>query len=143
MSLATTKKTKAIKVPREWINLEGNFRLRLIKTVKEYDLAMSILIELGKKARMTKLENDFFETLSILVEHYENEHCSFDTSNVSVIDILKSFMKDHGLSGADLGNIMGGDRTIASKILNNKRKLTLPQIRKLSNHFKVSPDLFF
>jgi len=51
-------------------------------------------------------------------------------------------MEDHRMTGADLGRLIGGDRTIASKILNGKRKLTTEQVRILSNHFKVSADLF-
>ena len=130
-------------IPGTWNELVTAFlSLRPITSNTAHEKAVKILEKLAELPNMNKAQSDYFEVLSDLVVKYENEHWNIDTSDVSVIDILKSFMEDHNMTGADLGRLIGGDRTIASKILNGKRKLTTEQIKILSDHFKVSTDLF-
>jgi antitoxin component HigA of HigAB toxin-antitoxin module len=64
------------------------------------------------------------------------------TSGISVVDILKSFLQDHGMNASDLGRLIGRDRTLGHKILTGKRKLTTEQVKILADRFKVSTDLF-
>jgi antitoxin component HigA of HigAB toxin-antitoxin module len=51
-------------------------------------------------------------------------------------------LNEHGLSAADLARILGASRNLGAMILRGDRNLTLPHIRKLSAHFKVSPEVF-
>ena len=50
-------------------------------------------------------------------------------------------MEESGMTQADLGRLLG-NRAVASLILNGHRQLSKTHIRKLANHFKVSPALF-
>jgi HTH-type transcriptional regulator/antitoxin HigA len=61
---------------------------------------------------------------------------------VSGLDILRHFMAEHELTGADLSRILGGSRNLGAMILRGERKLTLAHVRKLAKHFNVSPELF-
>lgn len=47
-----------------------------------------------------------------------------------------------GMNTADLGRLLGGGTGLASLIVNGKRELSKANIRKLAEHFHVSPALF-
>ena len=51
-------------------------------------------------------------------------------------------MDQHGLKQKDLSDVFG-TRSITSEILNGKRELNKEQIRRLSERFHVSPEIFF
>ena len=130
-------------IPSTWDELVTAFlSLRPITSNSAHEKAVIILEKLAVLPNMNKAQSDYFEVLSDLVVKYEDKHWNIDTSDISVVDTLKSFMEDHKMTGADLGRLIGGDRTIASKVLNGKRKLTTEQVKILSKHFKVSADLF-
>lgn len=144
MNKAPTKpRVRTCIIPTHWDELVSEFlRLRPINSDMAHEKAVGILEKLAELPSMNKAQSDYFEVLSDLVVKYEDKHWNIDTSGLTVVDILKSFMEDHNMTGADLGRLIGGDRTIASKILNGKRTLTTDQIKILANHFKVSTDLF-
>ncbi len=54
---------------------------------------------------------------------------------------LKYLMDQNGMRATDLGRLLG-NRGLASLILHGRRQLSKAHIRKLSEHFKVSPALF-
>ena len=51
-------------------------------------------------------------------------------------------MKENQLTGDDLANMLGVDRSTAYKLLNGGRNLTTEHIRILGDRFKVSAALF-
>ena len=68
---------------------------------------------------------------------------NFDTSHVDAIDLLKFLLKENGMTGADLGRLLGKDPGLGSKILRRDRPLNNTHIRILSERFKISPAAFF
>jgi len=66
----------------------------------------------------------YLDTLSTLVEVYENEHHAIVARGVSPIEALKFLMEEHGMIAADLGTELG-DRTLGSKTLRGERKIGL------------------
>ncbi len=136
-------KTKQMKIPGNWNGLLSKlYNLRPIRSESAYEKAIAILLKLGKLPEMNKTQSDYVEVLSCLVSKYEDKRYPIDTSDVTVIDILKSFMQDHKMTGTDMGELLGTNKTAVSRILNGKRKLTVEQIKRLSERFKVSTDLF-
>jgi len=134
-------RTRAI--PTHWDELVSSFlKLRPVTSDSAHEKAVKILEKLAVLPNMNKAQSDYFEVLSDLVVKYENEHWNIDTSGVSVVDILKSFLEDHNMTAADLSRLISNDRTIGCKILKGQRKLTTEQIKILSKRFKVSADLF-
>ena len=130
-------------IPTHWDDLVSSFlKLRPITSHSAYEKAIKILSRIAILPNLNKAQSDYFEVLSDLVVKYESKHWTIDTSDISAIDILKSFMEDHNMNATDLSRLISKDRTIGSKILSGKRKLTTGQIKILSNHFKVSTDLF-
>ena len=55
--------------------------------------------------------------------------------------MLKYLMDQSGMRPTDLGRVLG-NRGLASLILHGHRQLSKTHIRKLTEHFKVSPAVF-
>jgi len=86
-------------------------------------------------------ESDFLEAMTILIEHYEDEHYRIEIGRKTGVERLRHLMEENGLTGADLGRILG-NRTEGYPILRGERELTRSQMRRLGEHFKVPPGLF-
>ena len=66
----------------------------------------------------------------------------FETSKHSPQEILEFLAEENGMSGSDLGRILGS-RTLGPALLRGQRSLSKTHIKKLADHFSVSPALFF
>lgn len=125
-------------VKKSWPVVE-NFLL--IHNKREYDRAVetlnSLLDEVGDNEDHPL--HGLLEVMGALIEHYEEEHV--DLGSISAIDALKYLMEEHNLHQDDLSEI--GSQGVVSEILNGKRQLNVNQIKKLSERFNVSPEVFF
>lgn len=83
---------------------------------------------------------DYFDLLCTLIEEYDAENVKWP--KLKGRDILQHLLDESRLAAADLSRILGGSRNLGAMILRGDRNLTLPHIRKLAAHFKVSPELF-
>ena len=97
------------------------------------------------KALRSLLESDSANTdevelLTLLIEHYDATHERL--SERSPIELLKSFMHDHGLKSKDLVELLGISKGYVSDILNYKKGLSKTVIRKLAERFNVSQGAF-
>jgi len=140
-----TKKKKANKareqmsqVPEKWDDL--GILLKPIHTKDDYNKVIHILDELVGRTDLTKDQKDFVESLSILVEAYENEHEQIQKSD-DPIEILAFLLEANNMNRSDLGHLLGS-RPLGSLIMNRKRGLSKNHIRILSERFSVSPKLF-
>ena len=70
-----------------------------------------------------------------------HEHHQIETQHLDPLAMLKYLMAENGMRPADLGRVLG-NRGLASLILHGRRRLSKTHIRKLAEHFKVSPGLF-
>lgn len=143
--MLTTKKKKANKargqmsqLPKEWDAL-GTL-LKPIHTKGDYDKAIHVLDEVVGRTDLTKDQKDFVESLSILVDAYENEHEPIKENN-DPIETLDFLLKANNMNLSDLGHLLGS-RSLGSVIMNRKRELSKKHIRILSERFSVSPNLF-
>lgn len=112
-------------------------KLKLIKTKKDYNLAMARLEEIFD-AKPGTAEGDELEVLGILIEKYEDENYSIDYPDP--IEAIKFRMEQLGYSQSDLANVVGL-KSRASEILNRKRKLTLEMIRSLHQSLHIPTDV--
>ncbi len=101
--------------------------MKPIKTKKEYKAALELLQTLWGSKKGTP-KGDQLELVMLLVEDYEKKHCPVDPP--SAIDAIKFRMDQAGLKQSDLIPYIGS-RGRVSEILNGKRDLTLPMIRRL------------
>lgn len=83
---------------------------------------------------------DYFNLLCGLIEEFDREQVRWP--KVSVQARLQHLIQEAGLSAADLSRLLGGSRNLGAMILRGDRNLTVAHIRKLADHFRVSPELF-
>jgi HTH-type transcriptional regulator / antitoxin HigA len=83
-------------------------------------------------------EGDALDVLATLVDVYEQEHFTFDAPNP--IDAIKFRMEQQGLTRKDLEGIIGSRGRIA-EVLNGRRELSLPMIRRLVLALKIPAEV--
>jgi HTH-type transcriptional regulator/antitoxin HigA len=111
--------------------------LKPIRTEKEYEKALKRLDEIFDSEPGTK-EGDELEVLALIIEDYEEKHYPIEPPHP--IEAIKFRMEQMGMKQKDLGDILG-HKSRASEILNNKRKLTLKMIRRISKKLNISTDV--
>ncbi|XVN41797.1 MAG: helix-turn-helix domain-containing protein [Rickettsia endosymbiont of Argas persicus] len=107
--------------------------MHIIKTEEEYNKILkeidSLLYSSTNSAEAEKLE-----ILSLLIEDYENKHYKIYIPDP--IEAINFRLEQLGLSRKDLEKSIGS-RSRVSEILNKKRTLTLPMIRKLNKELHI------
>jgi len=110
----------------------------LLKTKKDYLEALKRFGELFNKTQHWTPEDEEYEILWLLIQHYENIH--YPIPKLDPIEAIKVAMEEHNLNTTDLGKIIWY-KSRASEILNRKRKLTLPMMRKLTATLQIPIEL--
>lgn len=126
-----------------YLELIRQFPLRPLRSDDDYERATQVLdaLVVRPEGSLSPGEKDYLETLTMLVEAYDEEHHEFATKACEPLAMLKYIMQEAGMTQADFGRLLG-NRALASLILNGHRQLSKSHIRKLAAHFKVSPALF-
>lgn len=112
-----------------------NLDIRPIRTKKDYEAAMKAasycfdhLPEPGTE------EGDRFDVLITLIEVYEAAH--YPTEAPDPVEAIKFRMEQGGLTVKDLVPSIGQPNRVY-EVLNRKRDLTLPMIRKLHKNLGI------
>lgn len=112
---------------------------RIIKTEKEYKLALSEVEELvALDPDPGTCDSNRLELLSLLISKYEDEN--FPIPNPDPIEAIRFRMDQQGLSHRDLVPYLGS-RSRVSEILSGKRPLTLSMIRALHAGLGIPADV--
>lgn len=112
---------------------------RPIHTEEQLEEYTRVLLELDSKESPTLDEEDAIELLTLLIEHYEDEH--YPLPEASPVEVLRFLLQQNGLSQRDITPELGSETTV-SLVLSGKRKLTREHITRLSERFHVSPAVF-
>jgi len=110
---------------------------KLIKTEKDYDLALARIEQL-MDAKSGTPELDELELLSTLVEIYEDELYPMDMPDA--VSAIRFRMEQLGLNQQGLVPFIGS-RSKVSEVLNRKRPLTLAMMRSLHNDLGIPADV--
>lgn len=114
--------------------MENNL-YKIIRTKAQYARVMSRIAELMSNDNSTdESSSDELDILSLLAEKYEHEH--FPISLPDPIDAILFRMEQQGLRQVDVVSIFGG-KSRTSEVLNRKRPLTIPMIRKLHEQLDI------
>ncbi len=111
--------------------------IRLIKTEKDYDKALSRIEEL-MDAEADSPEMEELELLAALVEMYEEKRYPIDLPDP--IDAIKFRMDQAGLSQKDMIPYLGSKSKV-SEVLNRKRPLSLSMMRALNKGLGISAEV--
>ena len=110
--------------------------LKPIKNKTHYNRALERINELWGAKRNTQ-KGDELDVLILLVEKYEEEHYPMPPSDP--VEAIKFLMEQKGLTRKDLEPYLG-TRARVSEVLNKKRNLTLPMIKKLHEGLNIPYD---
>jgi HTH-type transcriptional regulator/antitoxin HigA len=111
--------------------------IRPIKTEADYDSALAA-VEMLLQAAPGSPEGDRLEVLTILIEAYERAQHAMPLPDP--IEAIKFRMEQAGLNQVDLIQAIGS-KSHVSEVLNRRRKLTLPMIRRLASEFGIPFDV--
>ncbi len=95
---------------------------------------------LRRESSLSAAERQLMKLLTLLIEDYEEKH--YDLPETSPLAMIAFLMDQHGLKQKDLSDVFGTP-SITSEVLSGKRELNKEHIRRLSQRFHVSPELFF
>ena len=127
--------------PRGFDELNRLFPLRPLADDVDLDNATEVANRLAVLDRRTKDQEDYLETLSLLIEHYEDEHYGIETRGLDPVGTLKFLMEQHNMSAGDIGRILG-NRQLGVSIVRGSRQLSKSNILALAKHFNVGVGSF-
>jgi len=114
---------------------------KVIRTEKENETYTEILYGLDRRSKaLTQAEKELAELLTLLIEDFEEKR--YRLPRARPLEVLHFLMDQHGLKQKDLVGVFGTP-SIVSEVLGGKRELNKDHIKRLSERFKVSPELFF
>ena len=128
-------------VPKNYRELCQLYLPRPIHDRIEDEAATEMMNALAVFPKLNADQQDYLDALTEFVDAYDQAK-PVRWPKIKGLDVLKHLLAEHGKNGADLSRILGGSRNLGAMILRGDRNLTLPHIRKLAAHFKVSPELF-
>ena len=108
-------------------------KLKPIKSDRELERALARIDELWSSKPDTP-KGDELDVLMLLVEKYEEEHYPIPPSDP--VEAIKFLMEQKALTRKDLEPYLG-TRARVSEVLNRKRNLTLPMIKKLHEGLNI------
>ncbi len=111
--------------------------IKPIKTKHDYEISLSRIAELMSKS-LNSDEDAELEILAILIERYESKN--FNIPLPDPIEALK-FRRDQLNKSNSLFLPYIGSSGRVSEVMNKKRKLTLPMIRKLHDGLGISYEV--
>lgn len=105
---------------------------------EEYLEQVAVLLK--REETLTNAEKEFVRLLTLLIEDFEEKN--YALPKAGPLEVIAFLMDQHGLKQKDLTTVFG-TKSITSEVLSGKRELNKEQIRRLSERFRVSPELFF
>ena len=140
MTKTLLDKAGRITLPKTYDALMGLHPVRPIHHDRALKQAVAVLDRMAGHA-LNPDQEDYLDALSTLVEEYERTRHRIEPK-ISGRTALRALLAEHGMIAADLARLLGVHRSLGSKLLTGERALTISHLKILSEHFKVSADLF-
>jgi HTH-type transcriptional regulator / antitoxin HigA len=121
----------------EWIS---RFPLKPIKNDTQHEHAVEIIGQLMGRS-LDPGAGDYLDTLTLLVNKYEDEHHTPRGADLTPHQALKAIMDANGLSQAQIGTIIGSESAV-SMFLKGQRELSKSHIKALVERFRIDASLF-
>jgi HTH-type transcriptional regulator/antitoxin HigA len=112
--------------------------IKPIRTQADYEAALAQVSPLfDREPEPGTAEGDRFDVLVTLIEAYEREHFPIDAPDP--IEAIKFRMEQQGLTPADLQPMIGRLNRVY-EVLNRKRPLTMPMVRRLHRQLGIPAE---
>ncbi len=113
---------------------------KVIETEEENEACIRLLEKLdGRSEQLTAAEKKLAELLTLLIEDFEERH--YKLKPAAPQEAVLELMRANGLKQKDLVGVFR-TASIVSEVLSGKRALSKEHIRRLSDRFHVSPEVF-
>ena len=123
-----------------YAELLGQVEPRPIRSKAVLERTCKLIDKLMSNRELSSAESEMLELLSMLVEQYESrEH---PTPQVSATDMLKHLIESRGITNATLALETSVPRSIVTDILAGRRRISLGNVRKFADYFRVPPGVF-
>ena len=110
-------------------------QIKPIRTERDYKTALRAVSPMfDNEPEVNTPKGDYFEIMCVLIEEYEKKHYPIDPPDP--VEAIKFRMEQQGLTVKDLEPAIGKPNRVY-EVLNRKRNLTLPMIRKLHAQFGI------
>ncbi len=113
--------------------------IMLLKSDVDYEKALARLESLMDAEPGTPEEVEL-KILSLVIQDYEEKEIIPQFETLDPVDAIEAAMEERDLEKKDLTELFG-DRSLVTKILNRKRKLSLSHIRKLHEELDIPYQL--
>ena len=131
----------SLSVSPEYRSLLIKFRPKVIRTEKENEEYIQVLYDLDRRdKKLTTAEKELAALLALLIEDFEEKR--YNLPRAKPLEVIEFLMDQHELKQKDLVEEFG-TRSIVSEVLNGRRELNKTHIKRLSERFGVSPEVFF
>src|SRR5438874_6088817 len=110
--------------------------IKPIKSDRDYRRALKEIDKL-MDARFNTPQGDQLDILTTLVVAWEEKHHAIEPPDP--VEAIRFAMEQRGLTRRDLEPLIGSRARVA-EVLNRKRMLTLPMIRRLHEHLGIPAD---
>jgi HTH-type transcriptional regulator / antitoxin HigA len=111
----------------------------VIHNDEELEAYTNALFQLTALENPSRSEAEAIELLTLLIERYEETHYPVPTADA--VSVVRFLIEQQDLTQRDLVQEFGSESAV-SMFLARQRKLTLEQVRKLSERFKLPADVF-
>jgi len=123
-----------------YVELLVEIEPRPIRSKKGLERTDKLIDKLMNRPELSRAENEMLELLSMLVEQYESrEH---PTPHVSAAEMLEHLIESRGITNAALAAETNTPRSIVTDILAGRRRISLGNVRKFADYFRVPASVF-
>lgn len=112
----------------------------VIKNRKQYNTYCNELEHLLSFPKLSRVQKQETELLTLLIEKWDAEHNSF--TELDPVKLLQGLMEQKNISASSLAAKLDKSKGLISDILNYKKAFSKEMIRELAIEFKVSQDAF-
>jgi HTH-type transcriptional regulator/antitoxin HigA len=139
MTQTTGKPTLGIKNRSQYLELLNAYSPRPITSESELIATQKVIDSLVDQTELTPDQLDYLNVLGTLVREYET--LNHPIPKLNPIDLINALLEESNLDPQALIPLFQNE-TIVSDILNGKQDLTLGQVKKLAQFFKINPTAF-
>jgi len=139
MTQTTGKPTLGIKNRSQYLELLNAYSPRPITSESELIATQKVIDSLVDQTELTPDQLDYLNVLGTLVREYET--LNHPIPKLNPIDLINALLEESNLDPQALIPLFQNE-TIVSDILNGKQDLTLAQVKKLAQFFKINPTAF-
>jgi HTH-type transcriptional regulator/antitoxin HigA len=121
--------------------LVADYPPRPIVSEEQFWQTQARIDDLLDKPSLSPDEEDYLDALGMMIAGYEAQH----EPDISLrgIDLIRALMEENNLRQRDLVNPVFKTDSIASTVLNGKRRLTVEHISRLAHYFMIPHEYFF